>query len=159
MGDEEARGGSSSEELLEGLRSALEPAEILGVLERVGLSNQDIAEGTGADERTVRRWAGGGEPTRANEQAIGLLRVLLIHILQRRGMERSSIPRWLRLADAQLDYATPLSAIAQGRLADAVLAADLYMAPREIGSWRPVPAKDSGVVEQQPTDDFTPVDA
>lgn len=129
---------SAHSRVLDMLRTALEPNDILQALQAVGLDSKDLAEGVGADERTVRRWLDGSAPNRSNEKAIGQLRVLTIHILQRRGMPVESIARWLRLPDAQLGFVTPLAAIAEDRLGDVVVAVDLYMAPREITSWQPL---------------------
>ena len=141
VGDEEV---SEHDAALELLRNALWPNETLAALRAVGLDSQDLAEGLGVDDRTVRRWVGDNSPNRSHQKTIGDLRVLVIHILQRRGIPVDSVAQWLRLPDAQLSFSTPLAAIADGRFSDVVVAADLYMAPRAIGSWQPVVSNDPG---------------
>jgi|SRR5580698_2049633 hypothetical protein len=118
------------ESALYALRDALHPNNILTALQAIGLDSSDLAEGTGVDERTVRRWLGDQAPTRNHAQTIGQLRVLVIHILQRRGLAVDLVARWLRLPDSELRFQTPLEAVAEGRLNDVIVAFDEYVAPR-----------------------------
>jgi hypothetical protein len=118
------------EEALQALQVALRPNDILIALQAIGLDSTDLAEGIGADERTVRRWLDGQSPNRNHEQTIGALRVLAIHILQRRGLAVDLIAHWLRLPDGDLDCKTPLATIAEGRLAEAMGGFDVYIAPK-----------------------------
>jgi hypothetical protein len=115
---------------LDALREALRPSDILTALQAIGLDSKDLAEGIGADERTVRRWLHRQDPTRNHQQTIGALRVLAIHILQRRGLPVDLVARWLRLPDSELRFQTPLAAIAKGQLNDVIVAFDEYVAPR-----------------------------
>jgi hypothetical protein len=118
------------EDALDALREALRPNDILTALQAIGLDSRDLAEGVGADERTVRRWLGGQAPTRNHQQTIGQLRVLAIHILQRRGLSIDLVARWLRLPDSELRFKTPLAVLAEGGLNDVIVAFDEYVAPR-----------------------------
>jgi DNA-binding transcriptional regulator YiaG len=118
------------EDTLRSLREALHPIDILSALQALGLDASDLAEGIGVDDRTVRRWLEGHSPSRNHEQTIGALRVLTIHMLQRRGLPVDLVARWLRLPDSSLGFDTPLGAVAKGRLQDAVVAFDDYLAPR-----------------------------
>jgi hypothetical protein len=131
------------------LREALHPNDILAALQAIGLECSDIAEGIDADERTVRRWLDGQPPNRKHEQTIGALRVLAIHMLQRGGLPVDMIARWLRLPDSELGFDTPLKAVAEGRLAKAVVAYDAYLAPR--------PGTSSEQLDDQPTGEFSAV--
>ena len=128
----------SLEDALEALRGALRPYDILTALQAIGLDAKDLAEGVGADERTVRRWLGGDSPNRSHQKPIGALRVSVIHMLQRRGLSVESIVRWLRLPDAELGFVTPLTALAENRLPDVIVAHDAYIAPRPGTSLRQV---------------------
>ena len=155
------------EDALHALREALRPNDILTALQAIGLDSRDLAEGIGADERTVRRWLGGQDPTRNHEQTIGMLRVLAIHILQRRGLPVDLVARWLRLPDSELRFQTPLAAVAENRLDDVIVAFDEYVAPRPGTALRELGADEvdgtdstdesAGQHEddEQPTGDFT----
>lgn len=159
------------EDALHALREALRPNDILTALQAIGLDSRDLAEGIGADERTVRRWLGGQAPTRNHEQTIGTLRVLAIHILQRRGLPVDLVARWLRLPDSELRFQTPLAAVAEGRLNDVIVAFDEYVAPRpgtalrELGNGEVGDAGSTGEGRgqqeghDQPTGDYAAVSA
>lgn len=127
---------------LDDLRLALRPNDILVALQAIDIDATDLAEGIGADERTVRRWLDGQPPNRKHEQTIGALRVLVIHILQRHGLRADLVAHWLRLPDENLACETPLATVAEGRLADAVGAFDAYIAPRPGGTDVPLAKPD-----------------
>jgi DNA-binding transcriptional regulator YiaG len=121
----------NAETALAALRDALHPNDILTALQSLGLTPRDLAEGTGTDQRTVRRWlTEGQEPSHKLGQTIGTLRLVAIHILQRRGLPVELIARWLRLPDSELRFQTPLAAIADGRFKEVLVAYDEYVSPR-----------------------------
>jgi hypothetical protein len=118
------------EAALSELRHALEPDDILRALKGIGLTSQDLAEGVDADQRTVARWLKGDNPNRSSEQAIGTLRLVVIHALQRQGLAPELIARWLRLPDPELNFRTPLATIASGNFKAVLAAYDEYVSPR-----------------------------
>lgn len=111
------------------IRAAVDPNEILRVLQEIGLDARDIATAVGADERTVRRWLDGHAPNHSHDVAIGKLRVVVIYMLQRRVLRTELIPRWLRLPDSELGFVSPLTALSEGRLEDVIAAVNGYLAP------------------------------
>ena len=112
------------------IRAAVDPNEILRVLQEIGVDARDIATAVGADERTVRRWLGEGHaPNHSHEAALGRLRVVVLYMLQRRVLRAELIPRWLRLPDSDLSFVSPLTALREGRLEDVIAAVDAYLAP------------------------------
>lgn len=157
------------EDALTALREALRPNDILTALQAIGLDSRDLAEGIGADERTVRRWLGGQAPTRNHQQTIGQLRVLAIHILQRRGLSVDLVARWLRLPDSELRFKTPLAVLEEGGLNDVIVAFDEYVAPRPGAAMREIAQGEGDDVDsmgagheerqESPTGEFTVVSA
>jgi DNA-binding transcriptional regulator YiaG len=156
-------GTPETEAVLSELREALHPNDILIALQTLGLTPRDLAEGIGTDQRTVRRWLLGQEPSHKFGQTIGTLRLVAIHILQRRGLPVELIARWLRLPDSELRFQTPLAAIADGRFKEVLAAYDEYVSPRPgslqrqmsaLPETRPEPAEAHGQ-----TDEFTAVPA
>lgn len=130
------------EDFLYALREALRPNDILTALQDIGLDSSDLAEAVGANERTVRRWLKGDTPTPNHQKTIGTLRVVVIYILQRRGLPVDLVARWLRLPDSELAFQTPLAAIAKGRFQDVLVAFDEYIAPRPGTALRRIDARD-----------------
>jgi hypothetical protein len=139
------------ETALNALRDALDPNEILSALQAIGLDSRDLAEGTGVNERTTRRWLDGNRPTRNHGKIIGELRVLAIHILQRRGLSVDRVARWLRLPDSELRFQTPLAAVADGRLNNVIVAFDEYVSPRPGSALRDI--SDSETENVRPTNE------
>jgi hypothetical protein len=156
-------GTPETETALAALRDALHPNDILNALQSLGLTPRDLAEGTGTDQRTVRRWLMGHEPSHKFGQTIGTLRLVAIHILQRRGLPVELIARWLRLPDSELRFQTPLAAIADGRFKEVLAAYDEYVSPRPGSLQRQMPAAPEPVREHAgvrgQTDEFTAVPA
>jgi hypothetical protein len=124
------------------LRAALYPNEIIAALREFGLDATDLAMGTGADVRTVRRWLEDDQssPNRTYEQSLGNLRVVVLYILQRRGLPPDRIAQWLRMPNVELDFEAPLAALAEGRRGEVVVAADAAIAPSPRGEL-PKPAR------------------
>lgn len=117
------------DDAIEKIRVALRPGEIIAALRDLGLDAKDLAKGTGADERSVRRWLEGQAPNRSYEAALGNLRVVVVYILQRRALLPDRVAQWLRMPSVELQFAPPLSAIADGRVGEVVAAADAFIAP------------------------------
>ncbi|MBO9531836.1 MAG: hypothetical protein J7513_02560 [Solirubrobacteraceae bacterium] len=112
------------------LRGALTAQELLSSLATLGVTTADISEVAAVDERTVRRWnAGDAAPTPKKWEALGDLRVVLMHILQRGGLPVDRVSPWLRLPDTALDFDSPLQALRGRRLRDVVAAYDAYVLP------------------------------
>jgi DNA-binding transcriptional regulator YiaG len=145
--------------VLAALRDALHPNDILTALQLLGLTPRDLAEGTHTDQRTVRRWLQGQEPSHKFAQTIGTLRLVAIHILQRRGLPIELIARWLRLPDGELRFQSPLAAIADGRFKDVLAAYDEYVSPRPGSLQRQMPAVPEPAAARGQTDEFTAVPA
>ena len=114
-------GDLDSAELAERLRRALEPQQVISALRNLGISTEDFELVTGADQRTVRRWADGSEPRSQAADAIDRLRVAVLYLLQRNAMAPQEIPHWLRRRnleldlDADLGVRRPLDAIRDDR--------------------------------------------
>lgn len=115
---------------LRDLRAAFESGEILAALRAVGLDAKDLSTGIGADERTVRRWLDGQEPNRSHFEALANLRAVVIYLLQRRALTLAQLPRWLRMPNVELDFSTPLVALAEGHRGEVISAAEAFIAPR-----------------------------
>jgi DNA-binding transcriptional regulator YiaG len=154
---------ADTQTVLAALREALHPNDILTALQILGLNPRDLAEGIGTDQRTIRRWLAGQEPTHKHGQTIGTLRLVAIHIVQRRGLPIELVARWLRLPDSELRFQTPLAAIADGRFKDVLVAYDEYVSPRPGSLQRemsPAPGTELGKADiHSQTDEFTAVPA
>ena len=126
-------------ELTERLRRTLNRKDVLEVLRALGISNEDIATATDADTRTVRRWLEGQEPRRGYDGAIDRLRAAVLYLLQRRALPPDEIALWLRSRSLELGphpelgFRRPLDALAEGKLADVIRAADAVIRPSEGG--------------------------
>ncbi len=134
-------------EWAERLRRTLNRRDVLEVLREISLTNEDIAIATDADTRTVRRWLDGQEPRRGYDGAIDRLRAAVLYLLQRRAMPPEEIALWLRSRSLELGthpelgFRQPLDALAEGKLADVISAADAFIRPPEGGFSKAVEAE------------------
>lgn len=133
-------GDLDSAELAERLRRALEPQQVISALRDLGISTEDFELVTGADQRTVRRWADGSEPRSQAADAIDRLRVAVLYLLQRNAMAPQEIPHWLRRRnleldlDADLGVRRPLDAIRDDQLPDVLAAVNAFLHPLDSDS-------------------------
>lgn len=126
----------------EPLRTALEPAAMIAALDAVGVDRELIVEATGADDRTVRRWANGeSEPRSMPQDTLDRIRIVALYMLQRAAMPARFIGRWLRARNLELgvdstgNVLRPIDAVKSDDL-PAVFAAinALIRAPRQSAS-------------------------
>jgi hypothetical protein len=111
----------SSQELVH----AQEPEELLRLLIRFGFLQEDIAQGTGKDERTVRRWKDKA-PGKDAAARLGEIRNVLLLLRDERILTDRGIVYWMRHANRLLEDYPPLSMIAAGGFRAALEAAKCF---------------------------------
>lgn len=116
------------------LYDAVDPRDAVIALTKFGLSEQDLADATGAHPRTVRRWKSldaGNEPTHHARQ-IDDLRTLVARIATSPAMTERAVVFWMRSRNRWLGDRRPLDVISSGEDVDferVRAAADLFVDP------------------------------
>jgi len=116
------------------LDDAVNPRDAVNALTEFGLSEQDLADATGAHVRTVRRWKSldaGHEPTHHARQ-IDDLRTLVARTARTGAMTERAVGFWLRSRNRWLGDRRPLDVISSGEDVDferVRAAADLFVDP------------------------------
>lgn len=95
------------------LAQAQEPEELLALLKEFGFSEKDIAEGTGTDIRTVRRWSHGHPGTTAAAR-LAELRNLVLMLHRERILTDRGIVFWMRHPNLLLEDYSPAAVVAEG---------------------------------------------
>lgn len=121
------------------LERSQEPEEILLLLMQFGLTNEDIAQGTGADERTVRRWKN-KPPGKSAAIRLGEIRNIVVRLKSKQILSDRGIVFWLRHPNRLLEDYSPLSVIGAGGFRSALEAAKCFI-QSERGFQRPLPEK------------------
>jgi hypothetical protein len=109
----------------EALIHAQEPEELLGLLKEFGFSDQDIAEGTGTDVRTVRRWKTGHPGTTAAAR-LAEMRNLVLLLHKERILSDRGIVFWMRHPNLLLEDYSPAAVVAEGGFRSAREAANCF---------------------------------
>lgn len=95
------------------LAKAQEPEDLLQLLKDFGFNDQDIAEGTGTDPRTVRRWKIAAPGTLAAARLAEIRNIVLwlrdAHVLTDRG-----IVFWMRHRNRLLEDYSPMEVLGAG---------------------------------------------
>lgn len=109
----------------EKLNHAQEPEELLVLLKKFGFSDQDIAQGTGTDERTVRRWRT-GHPSKAAAARLAEIRNLVLLLHEERILSDRGIVFWMRHPNLLLEDYSPSVVVAEGGFRSAREAAKCF---------------------------------
>jgi hypothetical protein len=123
----------------ERLERSQEPEEILLLLRQFGLTTEDIAQGTGADVRTVRRW-NNKPPGKSAAIRLGEIRNIVVRLKSKQILSDRGIIFWLRHPNRLLDDYSPLSVIGAGGFRSALEAAKCFI-QSERGFHRPLSDK------------------
>lgn len=87
----------------EALRTAFEPAAIIEALDLVGVDRELVGTATGADDRTIRRWAqASSKPRSAAWDVLDRIRIIALYMLQREAMPPKYIGPWLKARNLEL---------------------------------------------------------
>jgi hypothetical protein len=95
------------------LDRAQEPHELLLGLKEAGFTDEDISQGTGTDERSVRRWKA-KEPNPMASERLAEIRNLAVALKQSGTLSDRGIIFWSRHPNRLLEDYSPLRVIAAG---------------------------------------------
>jgi hypothetical protein len=120
----------------ERVRRAVTPQQMIAALRELDIGFEDLQAVTGADERTIRRWAdGSNKPQERFRDAVDRLRVAVLYILLRDAIDPPEIAYWLRSRtfdlgpDPEHVARRPLDALREGRLGDVTRAVNALLLP------------------------------
>jgi hypothetical protein len=125
------------------LGHAQEPEEVFRLLKHFGFTDQDIAEGTCTDPRTVRRWKS-AEPGTATARRLAEIRNVVLLLREGGALTDRGIVFWMRHPNRLLEDYSPLAVIGGGGFHSVTDAAKCF-SDSERGFDEPLPA---GVLEQ-----------
>ena len=128
----------TSDETFTALERNQEPEQLVLALKEFGFSEQDIAQATQTDVRTVRRWKTAAPGPIAGER-IGQLRNVVLLLGDSDGISHRGIVYWLRHANRLLEDYPPLQVLGVGAFRS-VREAALAFVDTEHGFDEPVPA-------------------
>jgi hypothetical protein len=95
------------------LEHAQEPDELLQLLKHFGFIDDDIAQATGMNERTVRRWKMAG-PGSAAANHLAELRNLVLLLRETEALTDRGIVFWMRHPNRLLEDYRPLAVLGAG---------------------------------------------
>lgn len=117
------------------VRRALTPQQTIETLREIDINLDDLQIVTGADERTIRRWADGNKPREPYRDALDRLRTAVLYILLRKAIDPPDIAHWLRSRtfdlgpDPEHVARRPLEALRDNQLADVIVAVNALLHP------------------------------
>lgn len=121
-----------ADELSERLATAPSTRELIEILRVVGLGDVHVATATRVSEAAVRTWREGRkQPRQAPWERLDALRLLALDLLKYGSLDQpEGTGRWIRmqrLGRDRREIVTGLEQIAQGRLLDAILDAEMML--------------------------------
>jgi hypothetical protein len=119
---------SDDKNLTPTLEHAQEPEHLLASLKKFGFLDQDIAEGTGSDERTVRRWKKQHPGAKAAKR-LAEIRNIVVLLREEETLSDRGVIFWMRHPNRLLEDFSPLLVVSAGGFRPARDAARCFADP------------------------------
>jgi hypothetical protein len=134
------------------LARTFEPAEIVGLLEEMGLRHSDLALALGVHPRTIHAWLDDSDPRDGDRQRdqIQSFKAAVLFLLRRGVLTPRQLALWLAEPNERLDFRRPLAVFGDGDISETlsslIKASAPFLHPEPDESPDPHPSVAAGAV-------------